>query len=108
MENDRSKAWNKISETLFSAKPEPVSEAFVQSVMDRLEAEARPRLVRVPAQWFAPVVGVAAMLLLTLLPARGAVSVETMILGTDRASLAAFGERLPETDEMLGFVMEEK
>lgn len=109
MENDRS--WKKISETLFAKKQEPASEFFVQSVMKRIEAaEAHPRLVRIPAQWFAPVMGIAAMLLLALLPARGLMSAETFILNGDMDSASGwvFVSGAPETDEMLSFVMEEK
>lgn len=110
MENDGSKNWKKISEKLFASRSEPVSEAFAQSVMNRIKAaESGPRLVRIPEQWFAPVMGLAAMLMLALLPARGLMSMETVILGGDpEGTFLELGNGTPGTDEMLGFVMEAK
>ncbi len=110
MENDDSKNWKKISKALFTQKSEPASEAFVQSVMGRIrQAQSSPRLVRIPSYWFAPVIGIAAMLLLAILPARVPVSAESIILGgTDAVSGMAITGNVPEADDILSFVMEEQ
>lgn len=108
----RNPEWDKISKALFAKKPEASSEAFVQSVMKRIEAaESGPRIVRIPSQWLAPVMGMAAMLLLALLPSRGMLPFETPAASEDNEgtiSHLVFANGSPETDDVIGYVMEEQ
>jgi anti-sigma factor RsiW len=70
-----------------SAMPAPEGdEAFTRRVMGRVRAEipvkrvsGGPRIV--PIQWFAPLIGIAAMALLAILPAQRTVSAEEIITG---------------------------
>jgi hypothetical protein len=99
MENDRD--WKKISGTLFPAD-NGGSEAFVGNVMRRIErAESGPRIVRVPVQWLAPAMGVAAMLLLSLIPGKDIASTETLLTGGDASSV--YGQSA-DIDDAFGFM----
>jgi hypothetical protein len=108
----RNPEWDKISKALFAKNPEASSDAFVQSVMKRLEAaESGPRIVRIPAQWLAPVMGIAAMLLLALLPSRGMLPFEIPAIGEENEGVISqlvFAGGSPETDDVIGYVMEEQ
>ena len=108
MDEQGSENWKKIADKLFAQRDEP-SEAFVQNVMKRIDAaeSGKPRLVRMPAQWFAPAMGIAAMLVLTFLPAKDVLSAEALLMGgeTDRASEWISSGGAPETEDVLDMAM---
>lgn len=95
--------WKKVSKALFApASSNGGSETFVRGVMDRLEAlETRRQGSVIPIQWFAPALGMAAMLFLALIPSRQALSAEAIFMNGGLDSLGS-------ADEMLSFVMEER
>ena len=94
--------WDKIVKTLFPSEPAAGSEAFTQNVMRRIEkAESGPRLVRVPVQWLAPAMGVAAMLLLAIVPGKDIMSAETVLLGNEASS--PYGQSA-DIDDAFGFM----
>ena len=116
---EHDKDWQELSKRLFEKVPVEPSEAFVQGVMRRIEADeaaraAGPRVIRIPlripVQWFAPVMGAAAVFLLALLPGRDFLSAETLVVGgeLDAPSSWALRGGSPQADEMLSFVMEAK
>jgi anti-sigma factor RsiW len=105
--------WKTISGKLFSGAEETVSDSFAERVAARLEtSSARPvrwggaRLV--PVQWLAPLIGVAAMLVLAIVPAGEGLSAEALFMGgePDGSSRWVAADGAPQTDEALGFVME--
>ena len=91
-------AWKKISAVIFQKPAPETSEVFVRRVMSRIEAmEPRPRVRYAPARWFfAPALGIAAMLLLTLRPSLAPVLPEDAWL---------VGAPADTADELLEFVM---
>ncbi len=68
-----------------SARPAPEEgEAFTRRVMARIPAVAVQKTSGariVPVQWFAPLVGIAAMALLAIIPAQRTVSAEEILTG---------------------------
>lgn len=107
MNDDSPNDWKQISERLFAPRQEPTSEAFVQNVMRRIEAaEARPRILRIPVQWYAPLTGMAAMLLLAMLPTGNPLSVETLFTAGVSDSSWMLDHNAPQTDDVLGYVLE--
>ena len=110
MELDQeSKNWRLIRQKLFSAPEPKTSEFFVSQVMERIRTiEEKPRMVFAPARWFAPVVGVAAMLLLTIVPSQEPLSAEALFMGgeTDTPSGLAFSDVTEKPDDILALVLE--
>lgn len=104
--------WKTLSGKLFGQAHPARSEAFVQNVMSRVrQAEVTRVPIRVmPVQWFAPVFGIAAMLLLAITPAVQAPSAENMFMGdaSDAVTQWVFMGNIPQSDDLLSFVMEER
>lgn len=106
MDREQFKRWKKIKAALFSTAPPKDPESFVSRVMARLDetpVPARPHIQRVPVRIFAPLVGVAAMLLMAIVPVSGP-SADWMV-GSDRMSQLAFSGEAPQNDDMLEFVL---
>lgn len=108
--------WERITGTLFRRSQSQPSEAFVQGVMGKLEAlEENPRVYGRPmaAQWLVPTLGLGfvALLIFMALPEREpAFSTETLLLANGKEELASkwvFLSESPETDDLLGFALEE-
>lgn len=107
--------WTTLSGRLFDKKLPQPSEFFVRGVMARIDAldAKKPREKQVfriiPVEWFAPVFGLAAMLLLALVPASADLpSTEGLLLGgrSDTVSQWLATGAVPKSD-MMNLVMEE-
>lgn len=81
-----------VSSRLFSTPPVSTSGAFVGRVMAGLEP--RPAVL---VKWFAPAVGIAAMLLLSLVPAHQNLSTESLLTNGDRDLYEAPAVLMEET-----------
>ena len=102
--------WKAIASRLFERRDPDHSEAFVQKLMERLEKmEKKSGWKLVPVQWFTPVIGVAAALLLFLTPSFEPVSTETVLMNGafDGVSERAFADVSTKTDDVIGFITEE-
>ena len=103
--------WKAVSTALFARRPEPASsDFFVRQVMDKIEIPAVcPQKTWIPVQWFAPSVGIAAMLLLALVPSQTVSSAELLFVnGEDAQSQWMLSGASPKSDEVLSFILEEK
>lgn len=104
--------WKKISVALFHEEA-PVSEAFVQRVMEAIPPSAvgrRPSAISL--RWLAPAFGMAilALILIFAKPAAEPVSAEALLLADGREGAVtelAFLPESPGKDEILGYVLEE-
>lgn len=102
--------WRRFAELVSATETVlPDSEAFVSQVMNRIEAlDQNPRRVRVPVQWFAPAIGMAAMLVLALLPAQGGFAPEMLLWNARPGDPMnwVLSTETPQKDDVLNFVME--
>ncbi|MEI8345206.1 MAG: zf-HC2 domain-containing protein [Candidatus Omnitrophota bacterium] len=103
------KAWRDTASAVFKKSRIPDSEFFVQSVMARVR---RPVPVRraspwsIPVGWLTPAIGVAAMLLLMLMPVPNApFSMETFLLSKQDISAAVLSGDNITSDQMMEFVI---
>ena len=94
---DSDNHWQIIKEKLFIKETSEPSAGFSGRVMDRIRAlESASRRTLIPVQWFAPVMGVAAIVLLAIIPAQELLSAEALIM-----------EDGGQNDEILSLVTEE-
>ncbi len=99
----------RISEIFFPKDTASLSADFTAGVMNRLEEKGGcARVTRVPARWFVPAMGAAAMLLLAVLPSPHIYVSDLIMPGAaaDDATRWMFSGESPRTDDILSFVME--
>ncbi len=85
---------------------------FVNKVMDRIHTleSVSSRRVRIQAQWFAPAFGIAAMLILALIPTKTGYSADMLLMNNISGNSVDWvvSSDAPLKDDMLRFVMEER
>jgi len=104
--------WQQTAQVFFRPPHVQVAEAFVHQLMERIAVVERPHRVRrwpVAVRWLVPAVGLAGLLLLFVRPGRGALSIETLLLGEGQGSEQTqllLASEPPTTEQMFGVMME--
>jgi len=105
----RFREWGRA---LAGSRPEVSSEVFVRGVMERIhslgEVRRRPAFI-IPAQWLAPVIGAAAMILLSLVPSTESFTFESYLTGgkVSYSTDALFLNSSTGPNDIVGYLMEE-
>lgn len=102
---------DKFIKQLFKSPPAEAPFGFADRVMRRVEAASAPKTARIiPVGWFAPAIGMAAMLLLAILPSSPATAVSADMLfmnnPMDKSSQVLMSAGMPQEDEMLEWIEE--
>lgn len=103
----RLERFRSLSRALSAGQLPASSEFFVDRVMARVRESrvtARPRIQWVPIRIFAPLTAVAAMLLLTIVPAQGPAS--EWLAGNDGMSRWFFSGESVQADDVLEYVVD--